>query len=66
MGGASYDLDTYGEIHTEEEWGSAVQAVANTAWRQEIVAKYFAAESMGSLCLMPERRHKILARELAA
>ena len=65
MGGASYDLDTYGRIHTEEEWSAAVQAVSDPAWRQQMVRTYFDRTHMGSLCLMPERRHKILARELA-
>lgn len=65
MEGASYDLDTYDRIYTEAEWSTAVQKIADKKWRQKMVRTYFAAEQMGSLCLMPERRHKILARELS-
>ena len=64
MGGAAYDLDTYGCIHSEEEWSAAVHAVADKAWRRSIVGKLFGPENQGSICLMPERRHKVLMREL--
>lgn len=66
ISGASYDLDTYGCIHSEAEWVQAVEKIADKNWRTKLIDDYFGSEHMGSICLMPERRHKILARELPA
>jgi predicted Zn-dependent peptidase len=66
IGGASYDLDTYGCIHTETEWLTAVENVANPDWRRYIVTTYFQEADMGAICFMPERRRRVLARDLSA
>ena len=63
IGGASYDLMTYNQIHTEQESCESVESMTDLSWRQKIVDTYFQAKDMGSVCFMPERREKVFLRE---
>lgn len=60
---ASQELITYGEIHTEEEWRQSLIALADPAWRQEVVRKYFDIKQAGAIGLLPERRKMVPARQ---
>lgn len=64
IGGASYDLDTYGRIHPEEEWYEAVKQALDPVWRTGIAAKYLNPAEMGSICFMPERRKLVPIRDV--
>lgn len=62
IGGASYDLDTYGRIHSEDEWSSAVKRALDPDWLKYIASTYLDPSVMGAICFMPERRKLIPVR----
>ena len=62
--GASFDLTTYGHIHSEADWLMATEALRDPAFRSEIANRYFQVSDAGAMLFMPERR-QLVPRRLA-